>query len=194
MPTEPDLAFVTRLRGVSGVSPKVRQVLQLLRPQQILHGTFVKLNRASVNMLRTVGPYIAWRYPSLKSVNELIYKQGYGKINKERIALTDNSLLLDLLVSLASSAWFLPCVNSLVFTKWGTFRKGFVPFPTFIQLFSGMNSFIKKQVLTKDFATVLTLTAFLSWIKSLMLYEVSLLGRSSHIYEVYLHYELSDLV
>uniref|UniRef100_A0A096NYB7 Large ribosomal subunit protein uL30 n=1 Tax=Papio anubis TaxID=9555 RepID=A0A096NYB7_PAPAN len=32
-------------------------------------------------------------YPNLKSVNELIYKRGYGKINKKRIALTDNTLI-----------------------------------------------------------------------------------------------------
>lgn len=32
-------------------------------------------------------------YPNLKSVHELIYKRGYGKINKQRIALTDNSLI-----------------------------------------------------------------------------------------------------
>jgi 60S ribosomal protein uL30 len=29
----------------------------------------------------------------LKSVNELIYKRGYGKISKKQIALTDNSLI-----------------------------------------------------------------------------------------------------
>ncbi|KAL1767077.1 adhesion G-protein coupled receptor G4 [Sigmodon hispidus] len=44
-------------------------------------------------MLRIVEPYIAWGYPNLKSVNELIYKRGYGKINKKRIAMTDNSLI-----------------------------------------------------------------------------------------------------
>lgn len=32
-------------------------------------------------------------YPNLKSVHELIYKRGYGKINKQRIALTDNRLI-----------------------------------------------------------------------------------------------------
>jgi large subunit ribosomal protein L7e len=32
-------------------------------------------------------------YPNLKSVNELICKRGYSKINKKQIALTDNSLI-----------------------------------------------------------------------------------------------------
>uniref|UniRef100_A0A8C5VQF1 Large ribosomal subunit protein uL30 n=1 Tax=Microcebus murinus TaxID=30608 RepID=A0A8C5VQF1_MICMU len=80
VPAEPKLAFV-------------RKVLQLLYLRQIFNGTFVKLNKASINMLRIVEPYIAWGYPNLKSVNELIYKRGYGKINKKRIALTDNDLI-----------------------------------------------------------------------------------------------------
>ena len=79
--------------SINGVSPKVRKVLQLLRLRQIFNGTLVKLNKASINMLRIVEPYIAWGYPNLKSVNELIYKRGYGKINKKRIALTDNALI-----------------------------------------------------------------------------------------------------
>uniref|UniRef100_A0A2I3TCR6 Large ribosomal subunit protein uL30 n=2 Tax=Pan TaxID=9596 RepID=A0A2I3TCR6_PANTR len=77
VPAEPKLAFVIRIRGINGVSPKARKVLQLLRLRQIFNGTFVKLNKASINMLRIVEPYIAWGYPNLKSVNELIYKCGY---------------------------------------------------------------------------------------------------------------------
>ncbi|KAB0374576.1 hypothetical protein FD755_013068, partial [Muntiacus reevesi] len=80
---EPKLAFVIRIRDING----------LLRLQQIFNATFVKLNKASINMLRIVEPYIAWGYPNLKSVNELIYKHSYGKINKKRIALTDNALI-----------------------------------------------------------------------------------------------------
>uniref|UniRef100_A0A2K5EQ87 Large ribosomal subunit protein uL30 n=1 Tax=Aotus nancymaae TaxID=37293 RepID=A0A2K5EQ87_AOTNA len=87
VPAEPKLAFVIRIRGIDGVSPK------LLRLSQIFNGSFVKLNKASINMLRIVEPYIAWGYPNLKSVNELIYKRGYGKIKKKRIALTDNALI-----------------------------------------------------------------------------------------------------
>ena len=93
VPTEPKLAFVIRIRGINSVSPKVRKVLQLLCLQQIFNGTFVKLNKASINMLRIVEPYIAWGYPNLKSVNELIYKRGYGKISKKQIALTGNVLI-----------------------------------------------------------------------------------------------------
>ncbi|KAB0359446.1 hypothetical protein FD754_003602, partial [Muntiacus muntjak] len=43
---------------------------RLLCLWQIFNGTFVKLNKASINMLRIVKPYIAWGYPNLKSCKE----------------------------------------------------------------------------------------------------------------------------
>ncbi|ELW55799.1 60S ribosomal protein L7 [Tupaia chinensis] len=94
VPAELKLVFVIRIRGISGLSLKVRKVLQLLCLCQIFNGTFVKLNKASINILRIVESYIVWEYPNLKSVNELIYKRSYDKINKKQITLTDNSLIV----------------------------------------------------------------------------------------------------
>lgn len=51
--------------SINGVSPKVRKVLQLLRLRQIFNGVFVKLNKATINMLRIAEPYIAWGYVKL---------------------------------------------------------------------------------------------------------------------------------
>lgn len=34
-----------------------------------------------------------YRYPNLKSVRELIYKRGYGKLNKQRAPLTENAII-----------------------------------------------------------------------------------------------------
>lgn len=93
VPPEAKLAFVIRIRGIIGVSPKVRKVLQLLRLRQLHNGVFVKLNGATVNMLRLVEPYIAYGYPNLKSVRELIYKRGYGKIDKKRIPIESNAVV-----------------------------------------------------------------------------------------------------
>merc|ERR1719357_2399681 len=87
---EPRLAFVIRIRGINGVSPRVRKILQLLRLRQIHNGVFVRLNKATLQMLRLVEPYIAWGYPNLKSVRELIYKRGFAKVqNGSRIPITD---------------------------------------------------------------------------------------------------------
>ncbi|KAL3134882.1 60S ribosomal protein L7 [Trebouxia sp. C0010 RCD-2024] len=90
---EAKLAFVVRIRGINDMHPKTRKILQLLRLRQIHNGVFIKLNKATVNMLRRVEPYIAWGYPSLKTVKELMYKRGYGKVDKSRIPLIDNSVI-----------------------------------------------------------------------------------------------------
>ncbi|XP_064481160.1 large ribosomal subunit protein uL30-like [Ornithodoros turicata] len=93
VPAEPKLAVVIRIRGINGVSPKPRKVLQLLRLRQINNATLVKLNKATVNMLRIAEPYISWGYPNLKTVRELVYKRGFGRINGRRVALSDNSVI-----------------------------------------------------------------------------------------------------
>ncbi|KAI8740943.1 60S ribosomal protein L7, partial [Biomphalaria glabrata] len=77
---EPKLPFVIRIRGINGIHPRPRKVLQLFRLRQINNGVFVKLNKATLNMLKIAEPYVAWGTPSLKTVRELIYKRGYGKI------------------------------------------------------------------------------------------------------------------
>ncbi len=90
---EAKLAVVVRIRGIMGVSPKVRKIMQLLRLRQINNAVFVRLNRATLQMLQMVVPYVAWGYPNVKTVREIIYKRGFGKINKQRIPLSDNSVV-----------------------------------------------------------------------------------------------------
>ncbi|KAK9139359.1 hypothetical protein Scep_009040 [Stephania cephalantha] len=90
---EAKLLFIIRIRGINAMDPKSRKILQLLRLRQIFNGVFLKVNKATMNMLHRVEPYVTYGYPNLKSVRELIYKRGYGKLNKHRIALTDNSII-----------------------------------------------------------------------------------------------------
>jgi len=93
VPSEAKLAFVVRIKGINGVSPKVRKVLQLFRLLQINNGVFVKLNKATINMLRIVEPYIVYGYPNLKTVKELVYKRGYAKVNHQRVPITSNAII-----------------------------------------------------------------------------------------------------
>jgi large subunit ribosomal protein L7e len=90
---EAKLAFVIRIKGINKIAPKPRKILKLLRLIQINNGVFVRLTKATMAMLKVVEPYIAYGTPNLKSVRELIYKRGHGKINGQRIALTDNKLI-----------------------------------------------------------------------------------------------------
>ncbi|XP_051114103.1 60S ribosomal protein L7-2-like isoform X2 [Andrographis paniculata] len=90
---EAKLLFIIRIRGINAMHPQTKKILQLLRLRQIFNGVFLKVNKATLNMLHRVEPYVTYGYPNLKSVRELIYKRGYGKVNKQRIALTDNSII-----------------------------------------------------------------------------------------------------
>lgn len=93
VPPEPRLAFVMRLRGINGVPPKPKKILQLLRLRQINNGVFVRLNKATKNMLKAVEPYVAIGYPSVRIIRCLIIKRGYCRINKQRIPIRSNKLI-----------------------------------------------------------------------------------------------------
>jgi large subunit ribosomal protein L7e len=93
VPAQPKVYFVVRIRGINEIAPKPRKILQLLRLLQINNGVFVKVTKATQQMLRLVEPYITYGEPNLKSVRELIYKRGYGKVNKQRIPLSNNAVI-----------------------------------------------------------------------------------------------------
>ncbi|CAD1782077.1 similar to Saccharomyces cerevisiae YGL076C RPL7A Protein component of the large (60S) ribosomal subunit, nearly identical to Rpl7Bp and has similarity to E. coli L30 and rat L7 ribosomal proteins [Maudiozyma barnettii] len=87
------LVFVVRIKGINKIAPKPRKVLQLLRLNQINSGTFVKVTKATVELLKLIEPYVAYGYPSYSTVRQLLYKRGYGKINKQRVPLSDNAII-----------------------------------------------------------------------------------------------------
>jgi large subunit ribosomal protein L7e len=54
------MLLTSPLFSINGVDPKTRKILQLLRLRQIHNGTFVRLNKATIKMLRLVEPYVAY--------------------------------------------------------------------------------------------------------------------------------------
>ncbi|XP_067097608.1 60S ribosomal protein L7-like 1 [Osmerus mordax] len=92
-PAKNRLAFAVRIREIKGVSPRVMKVVQMLRLRKIFSGAFVRVNKTSMAMLKMVEPYVAWGFPNLKSVRELILKRGQAKVNRKKVPLTDNTLI-----------------------------------------------------------------------------------------------------
>merc|ERR1712225_202408 len=90
---EAKLAFVVRIRGLNDMHPKTKKILQIMRLRQMNIGVFMKVSKAATEMLKRVEPYLSYGYPNLKSVREPIYKRGFGKINKQRLALNDNAVI-----------------------------------------------------------------------------------------------------
>merc|ERR1711868_251673 len=90
---EAKLIFVVRIRGLADMHPKTKKILQIMRLRQMNMGVFMKVSKAATEMLTRVEPYVSYGYPSLKSVRDLVYKRGFGKINKNRIPLNDNAVV-----------------------------------------------------------------------------------------------------
>ncbi len=87
-------ALTSRCRcSINGVDPKTRKILQLLRLRQINNGVFLRFNKATLNMLRSVNTYVTYGTPNVKAVRELVYKRGFANVKKQRIAITDNSVI-----------------------------------------------------------------------------------------------------
>ncbi|ODV65670.1 60S ribosomal protein L7 [Hyphopichia burtonii NRRL Y-1933] len=90
---QPKLVYVIRIKGINKIPPKPRKVLQLLRLTQINAGVFVRLTKATAELIKLAEPYVAYGYPNLATIRKLIYKRGYGKVNKQRIPLSDNQII-----------------------------------------------------------------------------------------------------
>merc|ERR1712227_22784 len=90
---EAKLLFCVRIRGLADMHPKTKKILQIMRLRQMNMGVFMKVSKAATEMLTRVEPYVSYGYPTLKSVRDLIYKRGFGKINKQRVPLNDNAVV-----------------------------------------------------------------------------------------------------
>jgi large subunit ribosomal protein L7e len=111
VPAEPKVLFVLRIKGVNKVSPKVKSILRLLRLRQINNGVFLKVNKATFQMLRRVEPFVTYGYPNRATISQVVYKRGFGKMNRQRIPLTDNFL-----VEQSLGKFGINCVEDLIQT------------------------------------------------------------------------------
>lgn len=109
VPAEAKVALVVRIRGINHLPPQVRKILQLFRLRQLHNATFVRINRATLNMLKRVEPYVTFGYPTRKTISDLIYKRGFGKVNKQRIPLTTNEIIAN-----ALRQYNIICVEDLI--------------------------------------------------------------------------------
>jgi len=93
IPAEPKILLVVRLRGLKACSPRTRAILNLFRLRQVNNAVFIRVNKATMNALRLVEPYVTYGEPTLETVRSIIYKRGYGKIENQRIPIIDNTVI-----------------------------------------------------------------------------------------------------
>ena len=97
IPHAENLLCVVRIKGINDMHPKSKKILQTLRLGSLNSMVFIKLSKPNMNLIKKVEPYVAYGFPTLKTVREVIYKRGHGNVDKERVPLTDNSIIEDAL-------------------------------------------------------------------------------------------------
>lgn len=93
VPEQAKYALVIRIKGINKIPPKPRKIMELFRLRQINNATLVKLNQATIKMLRIAEPYITYGYPNLTTLRNLIYKRGFLKVQGKRTPITDNNVI-----------------------------------------------------------------------------------------------------
>jgi len=109
--TNPDtkLGIVVRIRGVHGMTSKIKKILSLLRLRHTHTASFVQLNPGTLFMLKLAEHFVTYGYPTIKTVRDLITKRGYTRIEGRRVALTDNTLIEN-----ALGKWNVVCLEDIV--------------------------------------------------------------------------------
>lgn len=96
-PADPKVLFVCRIKGVNKIAPKPKKVFQLFRLLQIHNGVFIKVNKATQQMLKHIEPFVAYGYPSLSMIRQLLYKRGYLRVGKagsrQRVRIQHNEVI-----------------------------------------------------------------------------------------------------
>ena len=103
-----NIVFVIRCRG-DFLDKKTKKFLKIFRLNRINTGIFLKLTPNNEKILKVIEPCVAYGTPNLKSIQELILKRGYARINNEKVPITDNKLIEDNLGSLG-----IICVEDII--------------------------------------------------------------------------------
>jgi large subunit ribosomal protein L7e len=93
VPAEAKILLIVRIRGINHLNPRTKRILRLFRLRQLHNASFVRVNRATLNMIKHIDPYVTYGFPDRKTIAQLLYKRGYLKINHQRIPITSNQVV-----------------------------------------------------------------------------------------------------
>lgn len=100
-PADPKIMLIVRIKGIHKIAPKPRKVLQLFRLLQLHNAVLIKVNKATLNMVKLIEPFVTYGYPSVETIRKLIYKRGYLRVGNpgslQRIKIVDNEIVSQIL-------------------------------------------------------------------------------------------------
>jgi large subunit ribosomal protein L7e len=104
------VVFCIRIRDNVSMSGRVRTALHSLRLKNLHDGVFVEYNAENRKLLQLVEPWVLYGIPSTGMISDLITRRGHGKVGKQRIPLSDNTII----ESALGEATGIICVEDLV--------------------------------------------------------------------------------
>jgi len=90
---ESKFVFCFRIRDNTGIPFAMKKILQKLNLDKKYAGVFIELTPENQKNLYLVEPCVIYGVPSKATVMELIKRRGHGKINNERIPLSNNVII-----------------------------------------------------------------------------------------------------
>jgi large subunit ribosomal protein L7e len=87
------MVFVVRIRDNVGIPKKVRTALWKLNLKESYEGIFLRYNEENRKLLHLVEPWVIYGPPSEGMVSDLINRRGHGRVKKQRVPLSDNTII-----------------------------------------------------------------------------------------------------
>ncbi|CAH8490909.1 unnamed protein product [Heterobilharzia americana] len=105
----PRLGVVIRLtEREEQISDICKDVFRLLRLDTFNQAVFIKITKATLDLLNIVSPYIAWGYPSLQVVRDMIMKRGRTMLGRHKHSI-DNKIIEEKL-----GHWGILCLEDII--------------------------------------------------------------------------------
>jgi len=93
------ILLVVRVRGNESIPEGVARALRRWRLNAVCDSVFVERSASSLRTLRMVEPFVTYGYPTMKTVNELVYKRGFARVREgdqwKSTPLSDNRMIED---------------------------------------------------------------------------------------------------
>lgn len=88
-----NFVFCFRIRDNTGIPYAMKKILQNFSLEKKYEGVFIELTPENQKNLYLVEPCVIYGVPSKATVMELIKRRGHGKINHERVPLSNNVII-----------------------------------------------------------------------------------------------------
>jgi len=74
-------------------APAIVRILKLFRLHKIYSAVFLKVNKKTFSLLKTIEPYVTYGVPSRKTIQELITRRAHPRVEKKREPLNSNQIV-----------------------------------------------------------------------------------------------------